>query len=106
MAVQPKRKRNRVNSARTRAWTSMRVMRRFSMPELMATASIGKINVRKYVGALRRFGYVRLACASRFEPGSFHVFQLIRNTGPKAPILRSNGEVFDPNTEALYGGDV
>lgn len=82
---------------RHRAWQSMRILRRFTIQDLVATAEIGISNVRVYLRGLERAGYVRRetdrcsgyrhACA---------VFRLIQDTGPQAPTLHK-GQIRDLN---------
>ena len=83
-----------------RVWQSMRVMRRFSSGDLIATAETGDTVVHKYVRALASAGYLRLAKARvSGRPGSRDIWTLARDSGPLAPIRqRSAGNVFDPNT--------
>lgn len=96
-------KRNRRNSARNQAWASMRVMRRFNAPDIQTTAGLARSNARKYIAALVRHGYLRLLSKTRFEAGSYNTYLLVRDTGPKAPILRSDGSLFDPNMGVVAG---
>ncbi len=91
--------------ARDRIWTSMRVLRQFSLPDLAATADAEKDNVRKYITGLRKSGYLIITKAKR--EGSKHgheVYRLVRNTGPKAPRLQSDGKTYDPNEHIVYDG--
>jgi len=83
---------------RTRAWTSMRILRRFCLPDIIATAEISPGNCAKYVRALRKAGYLRTVRARRSgKAGGGAVYQLVRNTGPHAPLVK-DGFVYDQNT--------
>ncbi|MGH8012487.1 MAG: hypothetical protein ACREQ4_08315 [Candidatus Binataceae bacterium] len=86
------------SSARYRIWRAMRIMRRFQIGDLIATAVAGESNVQKYVFDLTRAGYLRLARArqSGVKAGSA-VYVLIEDSGPLPPRIIGNGMVFDPN---------
>lgn len=87
-----------------RVWQSMRIMRRFTIGDLMTTSEAGKTAVEKYVAALRKAGYLRLVHNRvNGRAGSRDVFALARDTGPLAPIRRKdNTGVFDPNTDLVW----
>jgi len=86
-------------NARYRAWRSMRMLRQFSVPDLMATAEIGQSNVGKYLQALNACGYLRIIKEKRDGSRGGHVrYMLIKNTGPNQPRCRSDGTLYDPNT--------
>jgi len=94
------------HNARYRAWQSMRMLRRFSIPDLVATAEISNANVSKYVRRLLHAGYLRVAQEKRSGIAGGHtVYQLIRNTGPSQPRCRSNGTLYDPNTGEVTGDE-
>lgn len=83
----------------------MRVMRRFSMPDLISTAEITKSNIKKYVGGLRRAAYIVIDRPRiSGKKGGFEIYRLIRDTGPKAPRLQSDGNTYDPNEHKVYEG--
>jgi hypothetical protein len=92
---------------RLQAWQSMRIMRRFTRAAVLTTADIRKSNLGKYVKALQHAGYLRVAkaCISG-RAGSHEVLELIKDNGPKAPIVGNDGQVFDPNDQQFYGGQV
>jgi hypothetical protein len=93
--------------ARQRAWQSMRVLRRFTLPDLQATAEIGRDNVGRYVRGLLRAQYLRIAKPKvNGHVGGHAIYQLVRNTGPHAPRLQHGGAaLYDPNndTEVEFG---
>ena len=96
---------NRLPRARDRAWQSMRILRRFSLPDLMATAEVGQDNARKYVRGLARAGYLRVVKAkANGHKGGHAVYQLVRDTGPRAPRLQKDGSTYDPNEHRTYEG--
>lgn len=98
---------NRQPRARDRAWQSMRILRRFSLPDLNSTAEIGANNAKKYVTGLTRSGYLR--CVREKQNGhkdGHAIWLLIRDTGPHAPRLRSNGNTYDPNLHQEFEGGI
>jgi len=92
--------------ATQQAWQAMRVMKRFTTADLLTVASIGESMVHKYVHALATSGHLRCVQPRvSGRPGSRDVWQLVRDTGPKAPIKRWKGGVYDANTGVAYGAD-
>lgn len=77
-----------------RAWASMRILRRFTARDICTTAEISIDYVRRYLMALKANGYTRQVAR---EDG-YYVYQLVRNTGPKAPTLTKVIVLRDPNT--------
>ncbi|MEJ1358304.1 MAG: hypothetical protein RPU42_14450 [Candidatus Sedimenticola sp. (ex Thyasira tokunagai)] len=96
---------NRQPIARDRAWQSMRILPHFSVPELMATAEIGNENARKYIKGLLQSGYLVIARKKQNgRKGGHEAYRLIRNTGPRAPRLQTDGNTYDPNEHKVYDG--
>lgn len=83
-----------------RAWQAMRVLRRFTTADIIMTAEVGESACRKYIRALARAGFLaheRERVSGR--AGSRELWRLARDTGPKPPIRRWDGNgVFDQNT--------
>lgn len=91
--------------ARDRAWQSMRILRRFTLPDLIATAEISADNARKYVRGLRRSGYITIDTPKAEGKKNGHeIYRLTRDTGPKAPRLQKDGNTYDPNEHQVYTG--
>lgn len=86
-------------NARSRLWTSMRVMPRFTHHDLAATAETSLANAGAYVRALQKVRYLRCVHDSSGEVGDHSVYALIRNTGPLAPRLHNGGGVYDCNLQ-------
>lgn len=88
------------NHKRAKIWYAMRVMRHFTIADLMAvTEQDNKYSILTFIGYLRRAGYViaRYGNKGKHELTSF---VLVRNTGPKCPsILRNGKTIWDHNTE-------
>lgn len=93
-------------TGRTRLWQSMRIMRQFSLPDLVATAEVNSDNARKYVGALTRAGICRVSREKRNGyKGGHQVWFLVRDLGPHAPTIQTDGGVWDPNAHTVYRGE-
>jgi hypothetical protein len=86
------------SQARYRIWRSMRILRRFTIPQLAATAEAGVENVRAFVYKLIAHGYARRCAPRRIGVlGSHNVYMLFHDTGPKPPKIHHDGTIFDPN---------
>lgn len=94
---------------RQRAWSAMRQRGSFSIGDIVMDAcreedgGLPRDNAARFINRLKQAGYVTET--HRRQPGTapssngFKRFTLRRNTGPQAPIFRSEmGTVFDPNT--------
>lgn len=93
--------------ARDRAWQSIRILRVFSLPDLVATAEIGEDNANKYVRGLERAGYLLRVREKRNGcKGGYAVWRLMRDTGPVAPRLQTNGATYDVNEHELREGGI
>ena len=98
-------KRASVTNVRALAWRSARILRRFTRPQLQTTVpTLEHANASKYLRSLVAAGYLRVTqervCG---RPGSYRVYQLIRDTGPLCPLCRNNGQVYDQNNNQIYG---
>lgn len=92
--------------ARARIWQSMRVLRTFDEPSLIATAEATQANTRKYVQLLVRAGVLHIARPRRSgHKGGHTIYRLARDLGPYAPRCQSNGRVWDPNAHQVLGED-
>lgn len=101
------------NTLRALAWRAMRIKGKFGLDDLARACLDGSEtardpvnNLNRYVSALAACGY--LVEMKRRTPGSALTspgkkrWLLARDTGPKAPIRRDNGDVWDPNEERIY----
>lgn len=82
-------------------WRTMRMMRQFSPRDLAAHATTGTANVsvltaRKYCELLVRVGYLRTVKPKGGRADA--IYKLIRNTGPKPPMVQRDKSIFDQNT--------
>ncbi len=87
---------------RERAWQAMRTLRGFDIGQLMSVAEIERSNATKFVRALARAGYLRMVCPANGRRGQSASYRLLRDTGPRAPVLRIDGGVYDPNTGTVH----
>lgn len=93
-----------ISDARAKAWTSMRILQCFTLPQLQITAEGTEGNLFVFVRRLVRAGYLRIAKEREINrPGSRTVYQLVRNTGPLRPIPQRSGVVYDPNIREVFG---
>jgi len=77
---------------RQRMWQSMRILRRFCLPDLARTAEVKIDNARKYVLALERHGFLVSSSASDYTRGKRGVYKhwsIRRNPGPDHPLVCS-----------------
>ena len=95
----PKTKAPLTNLAATRVWRCMRQLRTFTVPDLMATAEATKREADRLNRALVAVGYVRELRKSSGEVGDFTTYRLLKDTGPHAPRIRTNGDVWDINLQ-------
>ena len=87
------------NLARRQAWTSMRIMRRFTRGDILTTASITKTNLDQYVRGLLQCGFLAMQQERvNGRPGSRDVLRIARDTGPLPPIMHKEGSMLDTNT--------
>lgn len=94
-------------TARDRVWQSMRILRRFTVAELAATAETGADNCAKYCRGLTRAGILRIAQAKQDgRKGGHTVYALQRDLGPHAPRLRVDGSTYDPNAHRVLPGGI
>ncbi|MDW7643412.1 MAG: hypothetical protein SCI25_00045 [Desulfuromonadales bacterium] len=82
-------KTTRTNTLRRKVWQSMRIMRRFSIPDLCRTvpgAAYG--NVRKFVSGLEKHGVI--AKHGRYiggRAGEYQIYRLVKDDGPEYPTV-------------------
>ncbi|HUY26173.1 MAG TPA: hypothetical protein VMV27_02030 [Candidatus Binataceae bacterium] len=84
-----------LGTARFRIWRSMRILRSFTIPQLVATSDATKKNATSYVSGLARNGYLRVTRTKK--PGAPGVYMLARNTGPNPPRVGHDHSIYDPN---------
>lgn len=101
----------RSGTLRQRAWNGMRIMSRFSIPDILTIARNETDRypanaLQKYFMLLKRGGYLReLPTRQKGTAASsngFKQYTLIKDTGPFAPSAKNNETVlFDHNTKQM-----
>ena len=81
-------------------WQAMRIIKRFNYRQLALAAStddhqIALSNCKSYCRRLAVAQYLVIREPGR--PCRPAIYQLVKNTGPKAPMVQSSRNVFDPN---------
>lgn len=99
-------RRQKRTTLRDRLWRALRIKGKATVGELLEAAggdTNGAVNnAQHYCRALRRAGYLRRM--RRRIPGTsptsngFIRYQLVRDSGSQAPVVRADGTVFDLNT--------
>lgn len=82
----------KLNTVRRKLWQSMRILRRFTVADLLRTLShledgVSHTNAGKFVQRLTAHGY--LAKVGNFKggrPGDFQQYQLVIDNGPEYPV--------------------
>ncbi|MBF0417017.1 MAG: hypothetical protein HQL86_02065 [Magnetococcales bacterium] len=89
-------------TGRQKAWTAMKIAKTFSVRDLHITCGIALSDAKDYINGLHHAGILAVVEASR--PGVMAKYTLPRqaNTGSKAPSLRRDGSVLDPNTGKVH----
>jgi len=93
-----------VTDARQRAWNAMRILKTFTLADVGPVADIGERNLRTYLNALYRSGYLAVERPKRNGHVNGHVvWRLTRNSGAKRPHpLRDGSGLYDPNRDQVY----
>lgn len=100
------RRRNK-HDAQAKLWAAMRILRRFTMPDLMTIAEVKYNRASNFTNQLDKAGYVKKVLPNdNGKAGSYTVYYLYRDTGPKPPIIGIDGVAYDQNLhrhmEAAY----
>lgn len=80
-------KKKDVELRRFRMWQSMRIMRRFTLNDLVVTAGVKYPVALAYVGQLKRQGAVKKVREHTARAGDFAIFTLIGHWGPTPPEI-------------------
>ncbi len=94
----------RDNNLRRQMWKAMRIMKRFTIPELVMTTGATYISAQRFVYGLRRHGLAAASPNYRHGPGNFQQYRILGITGSEYPNLcpkcyRSFKEVCETETE-------
>jgi len=96
-----------VTSDRERMWTVIRKWPgEFTPAEIAEVAEVGAKNLRDYIVALQRTGYIRKVRMARTGVrGRTGVYRLVRDSGPLHPVAKTVDLVYDPNNDQYHLGD-
>jgi hypothetical protein len=101
--------RPRLRTAREKLWSAMRVLREFDLPTLTMTSGASRRSAEELINVLHRAGHLRQLVRGNPTTGVWSTYRLVRNSGPKAPIVRhrlaANGrlrELVDGNTGRCF----
>lgn len=88
-------------------WRSMRMLPRFSALDLSVHSTTETVNVseataQSYCSILSRTGFLRVVRKADPVKGRKAVYRLVRNTGPRPPMIQRVKQVFDPNTREVH----
>lgn len=91
----------------TNMWRSMRILKTFTAPELAQisttkTVSVSEATVVSYIGMLFSTGYLAVVEKARPSIGRKASYRLVRNSGPKPPMIQRVKRVYDPNTGLVH----
>ncbi len=102
-----------LGTQRTKIWRAMQIKGgKFSIADLCRCVLTGnepvknpRNSISRYVGALAKVGILvemkrRLPPTSPTSNGEKRWF-LVRDLGRHAPVVRNNGDVYDPNSDSL-----
>lgn len=87
-------------------WRTMRMAGQFTPRDVAAMATTDTVTVaestaKQYCAKLLACGYLRVV--QKAIPGKRQAtYRLIRNSGPKAPMIQRVRVVFDPNTNSVH----
>jgi len=89
----------KTTTGQEKMWKVMRAMKRFTTMDLVLLVEVSWSLANRYCRALRHAGYLREDGKARQGVGRpQNIFRLVKDTGPKAPVIRPVCEVMDPNT--------
>lgn len=77
----------RESAIRRKVWTSIRILRRFTLPDLCRTSGAKYCNVKTFVRNLCRHGYVAKHGSRCFGVlGGYQRYGLVKDAGPEYPL--------------------
>ena len=86
-----------------RIWATIRSRKIFNLSDLHALSSttrypVARSAVKQYLKYLEYAGYVRRVEGTEISRATY---RLLKNTGPKAPVIQRIHQVWDPNTRQV-----
>ena len=87
-----------VGSPEQKSWLAMRMLRTFTVSELVSATGLEEPVLERRVKALLAFQYLRATEPSCGEAG--YLLPQYRNTGPRAPVINESlGKLYDYNSK-------
>lgn len=91
----------------TNMWRTMRMLGTFGAVEVSLHSTTPTVTVpvetaQSYCSMLLATGYLRVVTKADPVKGRKAVYRLIRDDGPKAPMIQRVKQVYDPNTRKVY----
>lgn len=89
--------------ASQRMWQTMRIVKQFTLAELVAVAQVDYLAARSYVRLLLRARYLRSTIEAVPRRGRQAQYRLVPalDTGPRAPMIQRIRQVWDPNLQRV-----
>jgi DNA-binding MarR family transcriptional regulator len=88
-------------------WRSMRILKVFTAPEIAQisstpTVSVTDFTAQSYIGMLFATGFLAVVEKANPALGRKASYRLVRNEGPKPPMIQRVKQVYDPNTGTVH----
>ena len=99
--ISRKKRKSRRKTSQQKMWNTMKISRVFTLTELAMTSNTTSNHAGVYAKALAKAGYVKVQAKAMPHRGEVAKYQLLRDTGRFAPIVRQNG-CWDQNQQRLY----
>ena len=94
-------------AATTNMWRSMRTLSKFSYRDIALHSNttgvaVSEESAKAYCKILLATGYLKVVQKAAPTDGRIAIYRLIRNDGPKPPMVQRVKQIFDPNTGRVY----
>ncbi|MFM5757766.1 hypothetical protein [Aeromonas hydrophila] len=99
--ISRKKRKSRRKTSQQKMWNTMKISRVFTLTELAMTSNSTSNHAGVYAKALAKAGYVKVQAKAMPHRGEVAKYQLLRDTGRFAPIVRQSG-CWDQNQQRLY----
>ncbi len=98
----------RVVTLRQKMWKSIRIMKRFNIPDIIRTVPKTSYNgTAKYIGLLEKAGFVgKVGTYVSGRAGEYQGYVLLKDAGPIMPVLRSDRRNDASVKEPVTGGQL
>lgn len=88
-------------------WRSMRMLKKFSALDLAThsntdTVKVTEATAQSYCVMLLATGFLTVVQKAAPVEGRKAIYRLIRDDGPKPPMIQRVKQVYDPNTGKVY----